>query len=156
MRRAIDDGYELDDDPSRVDVDAMVQFLTTEAYWGRWRKRDEIVAQLSAAWRVVGLYRGPVDKGGAMVGFARAVSDGVAFGYLADVYVEPAHRGRGLGRALVKELVEGNGAGAFRWMLHTRDAHGLYAGLGFAAPGPDVMERPAPARDHGVVRNETP
>jgi GNAT superfamily N-acetyltransferase len=141
VRRAIDDGYELDDDPSRVDVDALVHFLTTQAYWGRWRRHTDIVEQLSSAWRVVGLYRVAT-----MIGFARAVSDGVSFGYLADVYVDPAHRGHGLGRALVRELVEGNGAAAFRWVLHTRDAHGLYADLGFAAPGPDAMERPAPPR----------
>jgi hypothetical protein len=40
--------------------------------------------------------------------------------------------------------VDGNGADKFRWLLHTMDAHGLYAKLGFAAPGPDVMERPSP------------
>ena len=141
MRRDLDGGYQLDDDAGRVDVDALVLFLTTEAYWGRWRERADIEAQLSSAWRVTGIY---TDS--AMVGFARAVSDGVAFGYLADVYVDPAHRGRGLGHELVREMVEGNGAAAFRWMLHTRDAQGLYADVGFAPPGPDVMERPAPPR----------
>ena len=141
MRRNLDNGYELDDDASRVDVDALVHFLTTEAYWGRWRRRSDIEAQLSSAWRVVGLY-----QGSSMVGFARAVSDGVAFAYLADVYVDPAHRGQGLGHALVQEIVEGNGAAAFRWMLHTRDAHGVYADVGFAPPGQDAMERPAPPR----------
>jgi GNAT superfamily N-acetyltransferase len=141
VRRAIDDDYELDDDSSRIDVDALVTFLTTSAYWGRWRQRSDIEKQLASAWRAIGLYR----RGG-MVGFARAVSDGVAFGYLADVYVDPDHRGRGLGVALVRELVEGNGADGFRWMLHTLDAHGVYDKLGFVAPGPDAMERPAPHR----------
>ena len=141
MRRSLDDGYELDDDASRVDVDALAHFLGTEAYWGLWRQRADIEAQLSSAWRMVGLYRG--DE---MLGFARAVSDGVAFGYLADVYIDPRHRGRRLGHELVREIVEGNGASAFRWMLHTRDAHGVYADLGFAPPGPDAMERPAPPR----------
>jgi GNAT superfamily N-acetyltransferase len=135
----LDDTYELDDDRSRVDVDALTAFLTTSAYWGRWRGRDEIEAQLASAWRVVGLYAGTT-----MVGFARAVSDGVAFAYLADVYVDPDHRGSGRGTALVRELVEGNGADRFRWMLHTKDAHGLYAEFGFAAPGADAMERPSP------------
>lgn len=139
MRRGIDDGYELDDDASRVDIHALVAFLTTSAYWGRWRQRADIEGQLASAWRVVGLYRS-----NEMVGFARAVSDGVAFGYLADVYVDPEHRGRGLGTALVRELVEGNGADGFRWMLHTLDAHGVYEKLGFTTPGPDAMERPAP------------
>jgi len=141
VRHRLDGDYELDDDPHRVDIDALVAFLTTAAYWGRWRGRAEIEAQLAAAWRVVGLY-----ADGAMVGFARAISDGVSFAYLADVYVDPDHRGGGRGTALVRELVEGNGADQFRWVLHTKDAHGLYAKLGFAAPGPDVMERPSPRR----------
>jgi len=135
----LDDTYQLDDDRDRVDVDALAAFLTTSAYWGRWRGRAEIEAQLASAWRVVGLYAGD-----AMVGYARAVSDGVAFAYLADVYVDPDHRGAGRGTALVRELVEGNGADQFRWMLHTKDAHGLYARFGFAAPGEDAMERPSP------------
>jgi GNAT superfamily N-acetyltransferase len=139
VRRPVDGGFELDDDARRVDVPALVEFLTTQAYWGRWRGRDDIRRQLAASWRVVGVYRDA-----AMVGFARAVSDGVAFAYLADVYVDPAHRGRGLGAALVREIVEGNGADRFRWMLHTRDAHGLYAELGFARPDDTAMERPAP------------
>jgi len=141
VRRHLDDIYGLDDDPNRIDIDALIAFLTTSAYWGRWRGRAEIEAQLASAWRVVGLYAGE-----EMVGFARAVSDGVAFAYLADVYVDPRHRGHGRGTALVRELVEGNGADRFRWMLHTKDAHGLYAQLGFAAPGADAMERPAPAQ----------
>jgi len=140
VRKTLDDGYELDDDVERVDVDALVTFLTTEAYWGRWRGRTEIEAQLHSAWRIVAAY-----QGSKMVGFARAVSDGVAYAYLADVYVDPSHRGHGLGLAVVRELVEGNGADTFRWALHTLDAHGLYAKLGFAPPGPDLLERPAPA-----------
>ena len=67
-----------------------------------------------------------------MVGFARAISDGGS-AYLADVYVLPAHRGRGLGKAIVAMMIEeGPGAG-FRWMLHTSDAYGLYRQFGFAA-----------------------
>lgn len=155
MRRPIDDDYELDDDASRVDVDALVTFLTTSAYWGRWRQRRDIEAQLASAWRVVGVYRGPGVEGGEMVGFARAVCDGVAFGYLADVYVDPEHRGRGLGLALVREMVDGNGADEFRWMLHTLDAHGLYAKLGFVTPGPDAMQRPAPPARDPAGRPET-
>jgi GNAT superfamily N-acetyltransferase len=139
VRLILADGYELDDDRDRVDIDALVRFLTTSAYWGRWRDRNDIESQLRSAWRVVAAY---CDDG--MVAFARAVSDGVAFAYLADVYVEPDHRGRGLGVAVVREIVEGNGADEFRWALHTLDAHGLYAKFGFAAPGPDLLERPAP------------
>jgi GNAT superfamily N-acetyltransferase len=77
------------------------------------------------------------------VGFARAVSDGVALAYLADVYVEPTVRGRGLGVALVRFMVDGGPGAAFRWSLHTRDAHDLYARFGFAPPDGTYLERPA-------------
>src|SRR6266700_5214434 len=89
--------------------------------------------------RAVGNYELDDDPG-AMVGFARAISDGGS-AYLADVYVLPAHRGRGLGKAIVAMMVEeGPGAG-FRWMLHTSDAYGLYRQFGFAPPPDTYMER---------------
>jgi len=132
--------YEIDDDPARIDPAAAVAFLTTGAYWGRWRTGPDIRRQIAAAWRLVGAY----DPAGAMVGFARAFGDGGS-AYLADVYVLPAHRGRGLGRAIVAMMIEeGPGAG-YRWMLHTADAYGLYREFGFAAPPDNYMERPAGA-----------
>jgi len=91
-------GYVVDDDPARVDLDAVWAFMSTEAYWGRWRTRADVVRQVRGAWRVVGVYHGE-----DMVGFARAVSDGVQLAYLADVFVHKEHRGHGLGRALVQE-----------------------------------------------------
>jgi GNAT superfamily N-acetyltransferase len=132
--------YELDDDPARIDAAAAAAFLTTAAYWGRWRAEPDIRRQIAAAWRVIGAY----DEAGTMVGFARAISDGGS-AYLADVYVLPAHRGRGLGKAIVAMMIEqGSGAG-FRWMLHTSDAYGLYRQFGFTAPPDNYMERPAGA-----------
>ena len=130
--------YELDDDPARVDLDAVWAFLSQEAYWGRYRTRADVELQVRGAWRVVGCYA----SDGALVGFCRAVSDGVALAYLADVFVLPEHRGRGLGQRLVQAMVEeGPGAG-FRWMLHTKDAHDLYRRFGFGAPDPSYLERP--------------
>jgi GNAT superfamily N-acetyltransferase len=137
MRRP--DGYELDDDPARVDANAAWAYLSTDAYWGRWRAREHFDRQLAGAWRVVGCYA----PDGAQVGFARALSDGVALAYLADVYVLAAHRGRGLGVDLVRLMVEDGPGRDFRWMLHTNDAHPLYAKFGFAAPGATYLERPA-------------
>ena len=129
--------YEFDDDPARIDADAAWAYLGTEAYWARWRSRADFDRQLTSAWRLVGCYA----PDGAMVGFARAVSDGVGLAYLADVYVLDAHRGRGLGTGLVRAMVEDGPGRAFRWMLHTSDAHGLYAKFGFSAPGPTYLER---------------
>ena len=140
------DAYELDDDAARIDEDAAWRFLSTEAYWGRFRTRGDFSAQLAAAWRVVGVYE---TATGHMVGFARAVSDGVAFAYLADVYVLPEARGRGLGKELVRTMIDrGPGAG-FRWALHTADAHGLYRQFGFAPPDAMYLERP-----HGLPGGE--
>lgn len=133
------EAYGLSDDPARVDVGVVWQFLSAQAYWGRWRGRAEVESQLRGAWRVVGAY----DSGGAMVGFARALSDGVSTAYLADVFVVAEHRGRGLGSLLVQEMVENGPGREFRWMLHTKDAHGLYARYGFAAPNASYLERPA-------------
>lgn len=132
--------YEIDDDPRRVDVDAAWQFLSGEAYWGRWRSLADLRRQVHGAWRVVGCYH----QAGPMVGFARALSDGVALAYLADLYVLGDHRGRGLGQAMLQEMID-NGTGRdFRWMLHTTDAHGLYRRFGFTAPDPTFMERRSP------------
>jgi N-acetyltransferase len=130
-------GYEIDDDPGRVDTEAAAAFLTTQAYWGRWRAPGDIKAQIAAAWRVVGAY----DPAGAMVGFARAFGDGGS-AYLSDVYVLPEHRGGGLGQAIVRMMIEDGPGAGWRWMLHTSDAHGLYRQFGFARPDGRYMERP--------------
>lgn len=132
--------YDLDDDPDRIDVDAVWAFLSTEPYWGRWRTREQFEAQLRAAWRVVGAYEADT---GAQVGFARATSDGVSMAYLADVYVLASARGQGLGKALVHRMVEDGPGARFRWMLHTADAHGLYEGFGFGKPDETYLERRA-------------
>ena len=129
MRRALANGFELDDDRARIDVDAVHAFISRESYWGRGRPRERVQRTVEGSTRVVGLYDGEQQ-----IGFARAVSDGVTVAYLADVYVLPAYRGRGLGLALVREIVDG-GEGDWsevRWLLHTADAQGLYRKIGFA------------------------
>jgi GNAT superfamily N-acetyltransferase len=131
-------GYELDDDPARIDRDVVWAFLSTAAYWGRWRGRADVERHIDGAWRIVGAY-----DGDGMVGFARAISDGLSLAYLADVFVLPAHRGRGVGTGLVTAMIEDGPGARFRWMLHTADAHALYARFGFAAPDHTYLERPS-------------
>jgi N-acetyltransferase len=135
MRKAVGE-YEIDDDPRRVDADAAVAFLTTEAYWAKWRGAADIKRQIAEAWRVVGAY----DRAGAMIGFARAYGDG-GCAYLADVYVMAEHRGAGLGQAIVRMMIEDGPGAGWRWMLHTSDAHGLYRQFGFARPNGRYLER---------------
>jgi GNAT superfamily N-acetyltransferase len=139
VRRELNGGLQLDDDPRRVDVDAVHAFLSRESYWGRNRTRASVEQAIGGSIRVVGLY----GENGAQIGFARAVSDGTTIAYLADVYVLDSYRGRGLGLELVREIVEGGRMPNVRWLLHTADAQGLYAKLGFGenvGPYP-LMER---------------
>jgi GNAT superfamily N-acetyltransferase len=133
----LSDGLELDDDPARVDVDAVHEFLANESYWAKGRPRDIVERLVREAQRVVGLY-----DGARQVGFARAFTDGAVLVYLADVYVLTDYRGRGLGVELVREMVENGPYTRLRWMLHTRDAHALYRKFSFGGPSERVMERP--------------
>jgi GNAT superfamily N-acetyltransferase len=140
MRREVADGIELDDDPARVDVGAVHDFLANYAYWSKGRPRETVERLVREASRVVGLYAGE-----RQIGFARAFTDGVAAVYLADVYVLAEFRGRGLGLELVREMIEGSAWVDRKWLLHTADAHELYRKLGFAEPSERVMERVPPA-----------
>jgi predicted N-acetyltransferase YhbS len=131
--------YEVDADPGRIDMDVVWSYLHDEAYWGRGRTRANVEAQARGAWRVVGAYA----DDGSQVGFARAVSDGVAFAYLADVFVLKDHRGKGLGRRIVHTMIEEGPGAEYRWLLHTGDATFLYASFGFRPTDRTVLERPA-------------
>ena len=126
MRRALADGYELDDDPARIDVDYVHRYLAFESYWAQGRPREIVERSISGSARVVGVYHA-----NAQVGFARVVSDGAVLAYLMDVFVDPAHRGRGLGVELVREAVDGEPHAHLSWRLDTSDADGLYAKFGF-------------------------
>jgi GNAT superfamily N-acetyltransferase len=139
MRRLIEDGLEFDDDPARVDVDAVHDYLANRSYWARGRPRETVERLVREADRVVGVYDGK-----RQVGFARAFTDGATLAYLADVYVLPDYRGRGLGVELVREMIEGGPYAGLRWILHTRDAHDLYRRFGFGDPSERVMERMRP------------
>src|SRR5450631_2706308 len=94
--------YEVDDDPQRIDLDVVWQFLSTEAYWNRWRTVEDVVRQWREAWRVVGVY----DPDGVMVGGARTISDGVSDAYLGDMFIIPAHRGRGLSKRILTAMID--------------------------------------------------
>lgn len=136
MIRDLGEGYELDDDPARVDREAVHRYLSGESYWARGRPREVVDATIRDAARVVGLYHGA-----RQVGFVRIVSDGFTVAYVADVYVLDGHRGRGLGEAMMRFAVrEGSLAGVPKWGLHTRDAQDFYRRIGFGEPDGRYME----------------
>jgi GNAT superfamily N-acetyltransferase len=117
--------YEISTDVARVDVDAVHAYLTG-SYWAAGIPRD-VVARAVAGSLCFSLF-----DAGAQVGFARVVTDRATFAYLCDVYVLESHRGRGLGKWLM-EAVQASPelAGLRRFVLVTRDAHGLYERFSF-------------------------
>jgi GNAT superfamily N-acetyltransferase len=145
MKRELGDGYELDDDPARIDRAAVHGYLT-RSYWAEGRSRDVQDDLVDGAARVVGLY-----VRGEQIGFSRALSDGHAQSYLADVYVLEEHRGRGLGVELVRFSVDEGPLAGTKWYLHTRDAHDLYRKFGFTEPSERALERGAGTGRAGEV-----
>lgn len=125
---------------AQMDLRAVHAFLTT-TYWspGITLARVERAARGSLCFGVF--------DGAAQVAYARVITDAATFAYLADVYVLPEHRGRGLSRRLLDAVfAHPDLQDLRRTMLVTRDAHGLYARYGFTALAhPDrVMERHRP------------
>jgi ribosomal protein S18 acetylase RimI-like enzyme len=146
VKRRLEGGFELDDDRARVDVAEVHRFLSTEAYWAIGRPRHVVERLVRESTRVVGAY----SPDGRQAGFARVVTDGLVIAYLADVYVHPDFRGRGLGVELVREAVENGPHANVRWILHTDDAQGLYSRFGFGPPSERLMERPKPGSPPGA------
>ncbi|MFE0513902.1 GNAT family N-acetyltransferase [Streptomyces sp. NPDC058964] len=128
------DGFEFSADTDRVDVGRVHRWLSTDAYWaiGRSRERHEHAMASSLNF---GVYE---TASGAQVAYARVVTDRALFAWLADVYVDPSVRGKGVGTALVGGVREHlRPYGVRRVLLATHDAHGVYEKLGFAP-----LERP--------------
>ncbi|MGK5639202.1 GNAT family N-acetyltransferase [Streptomyces sp. URMC 126] len=125
MRRQ--DGYELSTDPDRLDVGLVHHWLSTDAFWAIGRSRETVEKSVAAS-----LNFGVYDPEGRQAGYARVVTDLATFGWLCDVYVAPDHRGRGLGAWLATAVRDHLAPYRLkRLMLSTKDAHGLYAQVGF-------------------------
>ena len=119
--------FELSHDPARLDRELVVTWLTESSYWATGRPAEVQVAAIEGSLNV-GAY---VD--GAQVGYARLVTDGATFGWICDVFVLPDHQGRGIARAMVRSLLDHPSTTTVgRFMLATKDAHGVYAELGFS------------------------
>ena len=133
------EGYEISSDESRLDIDAIWGFLRT-AYWSPGVERD-VVERSIAGSTVFGLYA----PDGSQAGFARLVTDGATFAWLADLFVFEEHRGKGLGVMLAEVAVaEADRLGLRALMLATKDAHAMYERFGFAPLPPGrYMRRPS-------------
>jgi GNAT superfamily N-acetyltransferase len=117
--------YEISTDPARIDSVAVHEFLTN-SYWAKGIPLERVRLSIENSIPF-GVYHGQ-----QLVGFARIISDLATFAYLADVFLLPSHRGRGLSRWLMECIVSHPDLqGLRRWMLATKDAHSLYAKFGF-------------------------
>ena len=120
-------GFELSTDPARLDVELIHEFLRA-TYWARGRSR-EVVERSIRHSLPFGVY---ARDEGRQVAFARVITDRAVFGYLADVFVIPPFRGRGIAKALVAAIMEHPDLRSLTvFLLRTRDAHGLYRQAGF-------------------------
>ncbi len=142
MRRMLPEGLEVDDDLDRVDTDIVHRYLGEESYWAAGRTRTTSDRLVREATRVVAIY----DEE-AMVAYCRVVSDEATLALLLDVFVLPGYRGRGLGKALVRDAVDLGPQRDLPWHLSTRDGHGLYRAFGFGPPDAErQMLRPGVKR----------
>ncbi len=132
---------ELDDDKARIDV-AQVHAWLASSYWSPGIER-RVVERAIAGSHCLGAYRD-----GRQVGFARSITDHATFAWIADVWIDQAERGQGIGRRMVGWFVDHpDFAGIRRIALTTADAHGVYEKLGFTPllrPA-RYMERLSPA-----------
>jgi GNAT superfamily N-acetyltransferase len=113
-------------DPARLDLDVVHNFLTN-CYWAKGIPRETVARSIEHS-----LCFGIYDGSSAQVGFARVVSDFATVAYLGDVFVLESHRGRGLSKFMMQCIMQHPALQGFRrWILLTRDAHGLYERFGF-------------------------
>ena len=119
------DNFTISTDPARLDVDAITDMLT-RAYWAQGRTREMIARSLQHSL-TFGLY-----DSSCLIGLARVVSDYTTFAWLCDVFIHEDYRGHGLGKWLM-ETVHSHPElqGLRRWLLATKDAHGLYSQFGW-------------------------
>jgi N-acetylglutamate synthase-like GNAT family acetyltransferase len=126
-------GYTISTDPDLLDIGVIHRWLSTESYWAEGRSRETVERSVAASLNF-GIYA----EGGEMVGAARVVTDFATFGWLCDVFVLDAHRGGGLGKALMAAIAEHPRLTDLqRIILATADAHELYARHNF-----ELMAKP--------------
>ena len=120
-------GYIITTDKKKMHPEAIQKWLSEESYWSK-QIPFELVKKAFDNSYCIGIM-----KDGAQVGYGRFITDYATFAYLADVYVEEAHRGQGLSRKMMEVLMGQDWVkGLRKLMLATLDAHALYAKFGFS------------------------
>lgn len=118
--------YLISTDPARLQLDVIHRYLSEESYWAKGREL-EVTRRAVENSLPFGVYYGD-DQ----IGFARVVTDRATFAWIADVFILPAHRGKSLSKRLMEAILSHPELqGLRRWVLATKDAHGLYAQFEF-------------------------
>jgi GNAT superfamily N-acetyltransferase len=120
------DGYWASDEPDLIDAERVHSWISRESYWAEGRPRNAMLKAIQNSL-VIGLY----SASGTQVGFARFVTDYATFAWLSDVFVDSAHRGRGLGAFLVETAVSHPDVRGLRQILAADPGRTLYARFGF-------------------------
>ena len=133
---ATKDDYFISTDSSLLNIDVIYNYLTNESYWAKNIPKEVVIKSIINSL-CFGLYH--QDK---QVGFARLITDKATFAYLADVFILEEHRKKGLSKWLIETIqAYPDLQGLRRWMLGTRDAHGLYEKLGWTVLDEDTRKR---------------
>jgi len=120
------DGFTISTDKNSLDIEFIYNFLVNESYWARGRTPESVQRSIDNSLNF-GVY-----DGSRQIGFARVVTDFSTFAWLADVFIINEYRGKGLGVWLIEVITSHPKLQDFRrWLLATRDAHGLYRRVGF-------------------------
>ena len=121
------EGYELTDDIERISRDVVYRWLHNDAYWSKGRSQEFVDRSIGRSF----LY-GVLCSDGTTVGCARVITDEATFAWVCDVFVDPTHRGSGIGTWLVRTVVDHwRERGVARLLLATRDALEVYKKVGF-------------------------
>ena len=139
--------YTISTDRARIPLAVVHRWLSEESYWANGIPLDVVQTALQNSLNF-GVYRGD-----ALAGFARVITDYATFAYVGDVFVLPEHRGRGLSKWLMETIAADPRLGGFRrWLLATRDAHGLYAQSGYAPlAAPERWMEKKPIASYGAA-----
>lgn len=126
ISEVIKDDFVISTDKTKLDVAIIHHYLCYESYWAKNIPLPVVEKSIRNSF-CFGVYHSS-----RQVGFARVITDHATFAYLADVFILEKYRGRGLSKWLMQTIMEHPELqGLRRWMLATRDAHGLYAQVGF-------------------------
>jgi GNAT superfamily N-acetyltransferase len=119
--------YSISPEKSKLDIDKIHDFLCNRSYWAKGRSLENVKESIENSM-CFGIY----DRSEKILGFARVVTDQVAFAYIMDFFILEGHRGKGLGKMLLKQIVEHPELQVKLWLLGTVDAHGFYKKFGFS------------------------